>query len=130
MYFSGTPCTAALIDDILNPLFSTLTDDAVRLIDGSNEIEGRLEIYHKGEWGTVCNDDFNVTDSNVVCRQLGFGIASHTGSQLFESGRYTLVLIYRQLGRYFTFSFIRDKNKWGKISPNIVIKQEKKGNHV
>ena len=43
----------------------------VRLVGGTTEYEGRLEIYKLGRWGTVCDNNFNHNLSVVVCRSLG-----------------------------------------------------------
>ncbi|XP_041455029.1 deleted in malignant brain tumors 1 protein-like [Lytechinus variegatus] len=51
---------------------SASTEGAVRLVDGPNDAEGRLEIFHDGQWGTVCDDTWDLEESRVVCQQLGF----------------------------------------------------------
>lgn len=43
----------------------------VRLADGLSEIEGRVEICYNGEWGTICDNHWGVSDAMVACRQLG-----------------------------------------------------------
>ena len=46
---------------------------SVRLVGSSSQQEGRLEVYHNGTWGTVCDNGFTHVAARVICSMLGYG---------------------------------------------------------
>ena len=59
----------------------------VRLVGGSSSASGRVEIYHQGQWGTICDDEWNLDEGYAVCIQLGFyGVTRVMGEGEFGPG--------------------------------------------
>lgn len=66
---------------------STPAEDVpVRLIGGTGPHEGRVQVWHDGQWGTVCNKDWDPRDAAVICRQLGY---RHGGEAMMWPARYS-----------------------------------------
>ena len=48
------------------------TNGELRLVGGSSEHEGNVEVCFNGRWGNICHDRWGITDAQAVCRILGY----------------------------------------------------------
>ncbi|XP_052051602.1 galectin-3-binding protein [Apodemus sylvaticus] len=68
-------------------------DGAMRLVNGASASEGRVEIFYRGQWGTVCDNLWNLLDAHVVCRALGYENATQAlGRAAFGPGHGPIML--------------------------------------
>ncbi|EDV28341.1 uncharacterized protein TRIADDRAFT_21345, partial [Trichoplax adhaerens] len=64
----------------------------IRLLNGANTTEGRVEIYHNKQWGTLCSKLVTVNDGMVLCRQLNLTFSKFMPDAYFGKGSNTVVL--------------------------------------
>ena len=43
-----------------------------RLVGGDSHLSGRVELFNKGVWGTICDDYFQLEEADMICKYMGF----------------------------------------------------------
>ncbi|XP_051974982.1 deleted in malignant brain tumors 1 protein-like [Xyrauchen texanus] len=86
----------------------------VRLVNGIKACSGRVEVYKNGEWGTVCDNDWDATDAAVVCREMGCGevIEAKTGAYFGQGSGQIWMDRVACVGYESTLSAC-ESHKWG-----------------
>ena len=71
MYMQFALCVVTITACVL-----LLLDYAIRLVKSNSsqhDYEGRVEVYHSGQWGTICASyRWSVLNSRVICQELGY----------------------------------------------------------
>ena len=86
----------------------------VRLVNGKRASEGRIELLHNGEWGTICNYYTDINVGHVVCRELGYpGADKITTYAAFGEGKGHVLLAPKCIGNETTLLHC-EHTGWGR----------------
>lgn len=77
------------IDIVCHALFA----EHLRVVNGTNRCNGRVEVYNSGKWKRVCSSDWDKTEADVVCQEINCGYqVTQTTPQYYGDSREELAV--------------------------------------
>lgn len=71
LYLNGKKSRSEIV--LLNNLpQSLLITVRITLVNSDVPSRGRIQLWYKGEKGSICDDDFDEKDATVVCQMFGY----------------------------------------------------------
>lgn len=63
---------AGIVCQDVSTQYEDCVDGSVRLVNGTNPLEGRVELCVNNAWGTICDSEFSEDLADIICNQTGF----------------------------------------------------------
>ena len=70
------------VNSTVNSTGSVCNYGDVRLVNGDNQYEGRVEVCINNGWQTICDNSWSSNDAIVICKQLGY---AYSGCKLYNN---------------------------------------------
>lgn len=81
---------AGVVCQDLDTLDADCTTGSVRLVNGTNKLEGRVEVCLNNAWGTVCDSTFSEDEASIICNSLPY---PHNGT-FYETSLLNISLVH------------------------------------
>ncbi|XP_067834273.1 deleted in malignant brain tumors 1 protein-like [Heptranchias perlo] len=92
----------------------------MRLVNGQHRCEGRVEVFYNGTWGTVCSENLDRKDAEVICKQLQCGPITSIkyDTRLFGEGSGPIWLDEMECNSHESFLWQCQSDPWGEHNCN------------